>query len=193
MDHLRVAVLGDEKVGRESFGSQFAMGRIMDNYDAGDPTQLEERDPYRRKITVDGKECFISIVTHESIPPANGDADAIVLMYSVTSRSSFEHLETHATAQKARYPDAVVILVGNRLDADQNPLDVTVEWRRRQVSTEEGEAAAQRLGYPFAETSAKTGEGVHAVIEELVGVVRARRKKPEKKGKRRRSVHCLIM
>ncbi|KAJ7037939.1 P-loop containing nucleoside triphosphate hydrolase protein [Mycena alexandri] len=191
MKHLRVAILGDEKVGRESFGSQFVMGRIRGNYEAGDPTQLEERDPYRRTITVDGRECFIAIVTHE---PADRDSEAVILMYSVISRASFEHLETHATAQKTRYPNAVVILVGNRLDADLNPLDVNVEWRRRQVSTEEGEAAAQRLGYPFAETSAKTGEGVHEVIGDLVRVVRGRRETPEKKGKkRRRSVQCLLM
>ncbi|KAJ7185473.1 P-loop containing nucleoside triphosphate hydrolase protein [Mycena filopes] len=177
MRQLHVSILGDEKVGRQSFASQFALGSIM----------ADEGDPYRRAITVDGRECFVEIEPHQSPAPPN--AEAVILMYSVASRESFAHLETHAATQKTRYPAAAVVLVGNRLDADRNPLDVTVEWRRRQVSTEEGEEAARKLGCPFAETSAKTGEGVNAVVEELVRAVGGR-----KEGvKKRRSVQCALM
>ncbi|KAJ6559244.1 N-ras oncogene p21, partial [Mycena vulgaris] len=72
-------------------------------------------------------------------------------------------------------------VVGNQCD---------VIAKRRQVSTEEGKMAAQDLGCEFAETSAKTGEGVEATIQRLV---RARREPREGKSRAKKEKRCQIM
>ena len=44
-------------------------------------------------------------------------------------------------------------------------MDMTEE---RKVSTEEGKKLAEELGLPFTETSAKTGENIEKIFEDII-------------------------
>ncbi|KAJ6584928.1 P-loop containing nucleoside triphosphate hydrolase protein [Mycena capillaripes] len=151
-------MVGDEKIGRESFACRFAVMTY-------DPTW---EHVYRRMITVDGRQCFVQIDMYH---PVDQDAHphAFIFMYSVASHASFDHLEEPNTKMKVRPQDRrapMFVLVGTQCD---------VLEKRREVSTEQSETRARALGCPFFETSAKTGHNVHAVVEGLVRQVRARR------------------
>ncbi|XP_032443705.1 ras-related protein Rab-26-like isoform X2 [Xiphophorus hellerii] len=90
------------------------------------------------------------------------DAHALLLLYDVTNRSSFDNIqawltEIHEYAQQ----DVVLMLLGNKADATHN----------RVVKREDGEKLAKEFGVPFMETSARSGLNVElaftAVAKEL--------------------------
>ncbi|KAJ7626664.1 ras protein [Mycena polygramma] len=177
MDACLVCILGDEGVGRESFACQNSLhATACSTYD---PTW---DNTFPRIMTVDGRECFVRIEPRYYDP--GEPIDIFILMYSVSSRASFENLKKHRDKLKILRPDAIVILVGNQCD---------VSGDRRQVSTEEGERAAHGFECNFAETSARTGSGVHGVVEGLVHAMRERKeRKKEVKAKSKRRSKCQI-
>ena len=75
-----------------------------------------------------------------------------MIVYSVTSRPSFDRVEKFRTqVARVKDSDAVpVVLVGNKID----------RVHEREVETRHGEQLAQRLGCAFVETSAKTRENL---------------------------------
>uniref|UniRef100_A0A8C3ATB6 small monomeric GTPase n=1 Tax=Cyclopterus lumpus TaxID=8103 RepID=A0A8C3ATB6_CYCLU len=79
------------------------------------------------------------------------DANALLLLYDVTNKASFDNIrawltEIHEYAQQ----DVVVMLLGNKVDSTHD----------RMVKREEGEKLAKEFGVPFMETSAKSGLNV---------------------------------
>ncbi|XP_071671106.1 ras-related protein Rab-26 isoform X2 [Patagioenas fasciata] len=90
------------------------------------------------------------------------DAHALLLLYDVTNKASFDNIqawltEIHEYAQQ----DVVLMLLGNKVDSAQD----------RVVKREDGEKLAKEYGVPFMETSAKSGLNVDlaftAIAKEL--------------------------
>ncbi|XP_006763972.1 PREDICTED: ras-related protein Rab-26 isoform X1 [Myotis davidii] len=90
------------------------------------------------------------------------DAHALLLLYDVTNKASFDNIqawltEIHEYAQH----DVVLMLLGNKVDSAQE----------RVVKREDGEKLAKEYGLPFMETSAKMGLNVDlaftAIAKEL--------------------------
>ncbi|ERE69148.1 ras-related protein Rab-37-like protein [Cricetulus griseus] len=90
------------------------------------------------------------------------DAQALLLLYDITNKSSFDNIrawltEIHEYAQR----DVVVMLLGNKADVSSE----------RVIRSEDGETLAREYGVPFMETSAKTGMNVElaflAIAKEL--------------------------
>jgi Ras-related protein Rab-2A len=81
---------------------------------------------------------------------STGAAGAL-LVYDVTRRETFNHLNTWLEdARQHSNNNMTIMLIGNKCDLEQ----------KRQVSTEEGEAFAKEHGLVFLETSAKTAHNV---------------------------------
>eukprot|EP00475_Leptophrys_vorax_P020442 TRINITY_DN2796_c0_g1_i1.p1 TRINITY_DN2796_c0_g1~~TRINITY_DN2796_c0_g1_i1.p1 ORF type:complete len:217 (-),score=40.64 TRINITY_DN2796_c0_g1_i1:142-792(-) len=100
-----------------------------------------------------GVERFRSI-TKSYFKGANG----VILVYDVTSRNTFD-MVTNWTRNVEQYcsADIHVVLVGNKSDLEQ-----------RTVSYEEGKELADKLGLGFYEASAKTGEHVDELFNDLI-------------------------
>uniref|UniRef100_A0ABI8AEJ6 RAB37, member RAS oncogene family n=1 Tax=Felis catus TaxID=9685 RepID=A0ABI8AEJ6_FELCA len=90
------------------------------------------------------------------------DAQALLLLYDITNKSSFDNIrawltEIHEYAQR----DVVIMLLGNKADVSSE----------RVIRSEDGETLAREYGVPFMETSAKTGMNVElaflAIAKEL--------------------------
>jgi Ras-related protein Rab-6A len=86
-----------------------------------------------------------------------------VVVYDVTSRSSFEAVDYWVEdVRRERGSDVILALVGNKNDL----LD------QRQVTFEEGEAKAQLLSATlFIEASAKTGNNVRSLFQQIAAAL----------------------
>ena len=85
------------------------------------------------------------------------NAEAGLLVYDVTRKDTFEKLEDWYNEIKTASPTISLILVGNKIDLTSD----------RQISTEEGQNLAQKLGLTYIETSAKTGENINDAFKML--------------------------
>ncbi|XP_046390333.1 ras-related and estrogen-regulated growth inhibitor-like protein [Ischnura elegans] len=171
LSEVRVAVLGGPSVGKSALTVRFLTKRYIGEYDH----QSENR--YKHEGLVDGEPVLFEIL--DTCPkPADGDsaefsaaswADGVLLAYSITDRSSFDH--ARKTRQKVYEkclalseprPLPPIILVGNKSDM----------IHLRQVSTEEGEILAKDWDCWFREVAAaeqvtQVAEAFHEVVREV--------------------------
>ena len=100
-----------------------------------------------------GQERFKSL-----IPSYIKDSAVAIVCYDITSHESFQHVEKWIEDARAlREDDVLLILVGNKLDLED----------RRQVTTEEAQAYADKMNLMFFETSSKTGHNIKHLFNEL--------------------------
>jgi len=90
--------------------------------------------------------------------------EGFLLVYSITSRQSFEEILTFQqqilrVKDKDYFP---IIVVGNKCDLEGE----------REVSTEEGQALARQFGCKFIETSAKSRRNVDSAFYDIVREIR---------------------
>lgn len=83
---------------------------------------------------------------------------AVLAIFDVTSRSSFDALPELITQARAiTDPNVVFVLIGTKIDASD-----------RAVSSEEACHFANEESMPYAETSSVTGEGVEEMLQTTV-------------------------
>ena len=83
------------------------------------------------------------------------DANIIIVVYDITNKDSFLHTEHWVNETKdLKREDAIFVLVGNKIDLDDN----------RAVSTKEADEFANSKGFLFHEVSAKTGEEIQELF-----------------------------
>lgn len=145
---VRVAVIGEEKVGKTALILRLCLHKFVETYD---PT-IE--DSYRTKVMLNNEPTTLDITDtagQQQYASLHSewirDSEGIMLVYSVTDRSSFTKLSTHLSEIRrvSDSPTFPVVLVGNKID----------EGGERTVSTEEGATLAKSWKIPFVETSAK--------------------------------------
>jgi GTPase KRas protein len=151
-------------------------------------------DSYRKQVQIDGQSCMLEVLDtagqEEYIALRDQwirDGEGFVLVYSISSRSSFARIQRfHSQIQRVKetamagsptYPgspisasspmfgQAPVMLVGNKCDR------VT----EREVSTQEGQALAKELGCDFVEASAKNCVNVEKAFFDVVRQLRRQR------------------
>ncbi|XP_022067079.1 ras-related protein Rab-37-like [Acanthochromis polyacanthus] len=161
----KTILVGDSGVGKTSLLVQFDQGKfIPGSFSAtvgiGFTNKVIAVDNVNIKLQIwdtAGQERFRS-VTHAYYR----DAHALLLLYDITSKSSFDNIrawltEIHEYAQS----DVVIMLLGNKADMSSD----------RAIRRDEGERLAREYSVPFMETSAKTGVNVDlaftAVAKEL--------------------------
>lgn len=103
---------------------------------------------------------YLCLFSH-SFPPREGQG--FVLVYSITSRSTFDRLEVFRQSMlRVKRQKPIFLLVGNKSDKTDE----------REVAKDEGIALARSFGCPFMETSAKTTHNVELLFANLVRVLR---------------------
>lgn len=85
------------------------------------------------------------------------NAEAGILVYDVTRQDTFEKIEGWFKEIKSVSPNISLILVGNKIDLEEN----------RALTTEQGEELGKNLNLSYIETSAKTGENINDAFKML--------------------------
>jgi len=179
----RIVIVGSDNVDKSSLAVRFVQGVASSKYD---PTC---ESSYRRRVMLDGHMGVIEIMDTAGQEEyfALRDhyiktAEGFVLLYSITSRSSFEAISKFRTSIIRILEDwhdfIPMILVGHNSHLDSE----------RVVSYLEGQQLAAKFGIPFMEASAKLNYNVSDLFIELVRMIMAwRSQQPESlKAKKKR-------
>ena len=96
--------------------------------------------------------------------------DGFLLVFSVDNKETFDKLEEwiQNIYDSVSIDEKVIFLVGNKIDSPN-----------RVVKREEAEAFAKNKNFRYFETSAKTGEGVEELFDELYNTIYNLNKKGE--------------
>ena len=83
----------------------------------------------------------------------------IILIYDVTNVQTFENVKQWVSQiREEASANVIIYIAGNKIDMEEE----------RKVNKEEGEKLAEELGFPFVETSAKSGININKTFEDLV-------------------------
>ncbi|XP_003745651.1 GTP-binding protein Rheb homolog [Galendromus occidentalis] len=158
----KVAIMGYRSVGKSSLTIRFVENQFVDSYD---PT-IE--NTFTKTFRTDGKEVSLKIIDtagqdEYSIFPTGYtmDINGYVLVYSVTSRQSFEVVKKiyQKLLDQTGVKQLPVVLVGNKNDLRNE----------RVVSPEEGRELARYMKGVFLEASAKQNDCVLDIFTQLIG------------------------
>ena len=82
----------------------------------------------------------------------------VVLVYDVTSKESFNHLNTWINEIRTWAHNTAIIIVGNKIDLKN----------QRQVTFEDGQKFSEQHNAQFIETSAVNGTNISQTFETLL-------------------------
>ena len=91
-------------------------------------------------------------------------ANGILLIFDVTDKRSYEHVREWVERIKEESPPGTIVyLIGNKID----------QIDKRVIDYEQGKKLAEEFKVPYYETSAKFGDGINEVFQNLVNVIHA--------------------
>jgi len=161
----KLVVVGGGGVGKSALTIQLIQTHFVDSYD---PT-IE--DSYRKQCVIDDEVALLDVLDTAGQEEYSAmreqymrTGEGFLLVYSITSRSSFEEIATFQqqilrVKDKDYFP---VIVVGNKCDLESE----------RKVSQAEGRELAKSFNCRFIETSAKTRTNVDESFFTLVREIR---------------------
>ena len=161
-DKFYITLLGESNVGKTSI-SYFHKEKTFDKSSFTDEIInshfkklkfVGDDDEYNFKIIdIPGEERYKNI-----IQASIGISDGLLLIFSVDNMESFNKINDWIKVinDKINSKEKALILVGNKIDTN-----------KREVKKEETEELARNLRIKYRETSAKTGEGIDEVFQEL--------------------------
>jgi len=168
-------------VGKSALTVQMVQNHFISSYD---PT-IE--DSYRKQTVIDDETCLLDILDTAGQEEFSCMRDqymrnshGFLLVFAIDDRASFDELMVfHKQIMRVR--DAEIeegktiplVICGNKSD-------VSTISGKRMVTSEEGQALAQRLKCPFVEASAKYRLNVELAFHELVREIRKARQPPKK-------------
>jgi small GTP-binding protein len=174
----KILILGDSTVGKTCFLTRYADNTFQENQMATlgvdyklKNVKMEDGNIVKLQIwDTAGQDRFHSL-TRNYFKGAHG----IILLYDITTQSSFDNVSKWIKQIKEDASEKVVIiLVGNKIDLEH----------KRAIPTEEGEKIAEDFGLIFFECSAKTGKNINEAFNELIKKTVANFSKPAGKGQK---------
>ncbi|PWN46749.1 putative small G-protein Ras2 [Violaceomyces palustris] len=182
----KLVVLGDGGVGKTALTIQLCL-----NHFTYDPT-IE--DSYRKQTVIDDQPCMLEVLDTAGQEEYTAlrdqwirEGEGFLLVYSISARATFERVErfrNQISRVKDQEPHTVpIMLVGNKCD----------KVNEREVSRDEGQALANRLGCKFVESSAKTCVNVERAYYTVVRMIREQREGTSGGKERKKKSRCNIL
>ena len=160
---IKILTLGDTEVGKTSIVLRYADDKFNDSKIStiGIDFKIKQINKGGESIKVSiydtaGQERFQRIIKHY-YRGANG----VLLTFDISNKNSFEKLNYWIQDLKENADninDLFICLIGNKIDKED----------KREVSIEETNKFAQENNIPYFEVSAKTGEGIKNLFDEVI-------------------------
>jgi len=156
----KIVLLGDTGVGKTSIALRFTQDTFNSrtNPTIGASFLMKNMVIDEKKIKLQiwdtaGQERFRSLA-----PMYYRGASAALLVYDITSATSFNKVKEWVNELKLNVPeDIILVVVGNKADRE----------KYRQLKSEQGLEYASSVGASFTETSAKSKQGIDEVFNEI--------------------------
>jgi len=156
----KVVFLGDEAAGKTSLVRRYMYDTFEEGIQATIGMDFQSKTVYLEDRTLRlqlwdtaGQERFRSL-----IPSYIRDASAAVVVYDITRRKCFDGVRKWVEdVRSERGTNALILLVGNKSDLAP----------QREVTEAEGKQLAGELGVLFAETSAKLGNNIKELFQQV--------------------------
>ena len=161
---IKILTLGDTTVGKTSIVLRYSDDKFHDNNilaTIGIDFKIKQINRGGESIKLSiydtaGQERFQNIIKHY-YRGANG----VLLTFDISNRSSFEKLDFWLNDLKENsdnIDELFICLIGNKLDKED----------KREVSKEEANKYARENNMPYFEVSAKTGQGIKILFDEVI-------------------------
>uniref|UniRef100_A0A1B6DTS0 small monomeric GTPase n=1 Tax=Clastoptera arizonana TaxID=38151 RepID=A0A1B6DTS0_9HEMI len=166
----KTILLGDSGVGKTSLLVQFDTGKFQTatfsaTVGIGFTNKVVSVDESKVKLQIwdtAGQERFRS-VTHAYYR----DAHALLLLYDVSNKTSFDNIRAWlGEIKEYAQDDVVIMLLGNKADCGSS---------ERLIRREDGERLAKEYNVAFMETSAKTGLNVELAFMAIARELKVRK------------------
>ena len=160
---IKVTLIGDPAVGKTSIISRYTEDTFEEGKEATIGANFSEKS-----ITINDKEVLLNLwdtagqEKYQSLGKHfYKDSYIVLLVYDITSKESFNNLKEKWYPELTKHGEqfTVLALVGNKQDLFEND---------ELVDKEEAQKYATEINATFYEVSAKTGEGIDKLFEELV-------------------------
>ena len=158
---FKIILIGSVSVGKTSIINRYVLNEYNEVYSCTLKVDFKTKimninNMVKTKLTIfdtTGDEKFRAITRQYY-----KDAQGVLLVYDVTNRNSFNDIAIWERDIKDNAPaDTVIFLVGNKSDLT----------KERVVTYEEGKNKANELGLFFTEVSAKSGDNIHILFENI--------------------------
>ena len=161
VQHYKIIFLGDQYVGKSSILNRFYQDRFEPDYQATIGLDFHSKNVEIKGSTIRlllydtaGQERFKSL-----IPMYIRDANIIIVVYDISNKDSFIHTDHWVNETKdLKREDAIFVLVGNKIDLED----------KRVVTNKEASDFAEEKGFLFHEVSAKTGDEVQELFNNVI-------------------------
>ena len=169
-EQCQLLIIGDSTVGKTSMLGRYVNGVFNSNYLA-----TIGLDNFTKDEVIDNKTVRIKIwdtagqEKYQSLTKGFfRNAQGIMVVFDVTNIETYYNVlywtQSIKTHMGSNIDQISVIIIGNKIDCIE-----------REVNKQEAEKYCEELGYPYFETSSKTGENVNETILYLVKQVLKKR------------------
>jgi Ras-related protein Rab-6A len=161
MNHHKVVLVGDTGVGKTCITGQVTTGSFeLDHSPTIGADHVVIRTLAGTDVSLDLWDTAGQDQYRSMLPMYFRGTHAVIIIFDVTKRSSFESVERWVSTVKkiVDNDNCELVLLGNKADLTES----------REVTFDEGENEWFKVGAAFfREVSAKTGQNIHAVLETL--------------------------
>mmetsp|Transcript_75319 Transcript_75319/g.140447 ORF Transcript_75319/g.140447 Transcript_75319/m.140447 type:complete len:203 (-) Transcript_75319:50-658(-) len=172
--HFKLVLLGDASVGKSCLVVRFAKGEFYEFQEptigAAFMTQTVNLNEVSVKFEIwdtAGQERYRSLA-----PMYYRGAAAAVIVYDISSKESYDAAKSWVT--ELQNTDTLIALAGNKSD---------LPAQQRQVDREVAQAYAEEMNILFMETSAKDGQNVTELFNQIADKLPKQSKEDEDKNK----------
>ena len=165
MIYLKVVIVGDGGIGKTALVLRYTKDTFSEDYKVTIgvqfATQIEQINDETVKLQIwdtAGEERFSFLM-----PIYYRGAQGAVLVFDLTKRRTFDHLERWLGLIRQVCGDIPIVLCGNKYDLPD-----------RRVTSEEAIEFAKANNFAYFETSAKTGENVTEAMNTLARICTAK-------------------
>ena len=158
---IKILTLGDQSVGKSSIVLRYSDNKFSDTF-----LSTIGVDSKRKIIKIKGEKVKVSIWDtagqekfQNIVKQYYNGANGILLIFDITSRKSFNKIDFwyNDLIDRIKKDEIIIYLVGNKVDLEEN----------RQITIEEAEKYANDKSIPYFEVSAKSGDGIKKLFDDI--------------------------